>query len=203
MLHDCSARYKPYPGSVTYRREELVAAATVWVLEHGLSGLSLRPLAKALGTSDRMLMYYFGSRDGLVAAISDFAGQQLVAAMPAIDPAHPPRSAKVWLDGAWALFSDDAIRPAMQLLFELDALAARSPGPARDAAAAVTARWLSVVDDALAALGVATRRRRELTPVIAAAMVGLALEHLVVETSSGPAALRALARIIDDARAGS
>ena len=203
MLHDCSARYKPYPVSVTDRRDELVAAATVWVLEHGLSGLSLRPLAKALGTSDRMLMYYFGSRDGLVAAISDFAGQQLVAAMPAIDPAHPPRSAKVWLDGAWALFSDDAIRPGMQLLFELDALAARSPGPARDAAAAVTARWLSVVDDALAALGVATRRRRELTPVIAAAMVGLALEHLVVETSSGPAALRALARIIDDARAGS
>ena len=200
MLHDCSARYKPYPVSVTDRREELVAAATVWVLEHGLSGLSLRPLAKALGTSDRMLMYYFGSRDGLVAAISDFAGQQLVAAMPAIDPAHPPRSAKVWLDGAWALFSDDAIRPAMQLLFELDALAARSPGPARDAAAAVTARWLTVVDDALAALGVPARPRRELTPVVAAAMVGLALEHLVVETSSGPAALRALARIIDRER---
>ena len=203
MLHVCSARYKPYSLPVTDRRDELVAAATAWVLEHGLGGLSLRPLAKALGTSDRMLMYYFGSRDGLVAAISDFAGQQLVAAMPAVDPAHPPRSAKVWLDGAWALFSDEAIRPAMQLLFELDALAARSAGPARDAAAAVTARWLSVVDDALSALGVATRRRRELTPVVAAAMVGLALEHLVVETSSGPAALRALARIIDDARAGS
>ena len=186
--------------AVTDRRDELVAAATAWVLEHGLGGLSLRPLAKALGTSDRMLMYYFGSRDGLVAAISDFAGQQLVAAMPAIDPAHPPRSAKVWLDGAWALFSDDAIRPAMQLLFELDALAARSPGPARDAASAVTARWLAVVDDALAALGVATRRRRELTPVVAAALVGLALEHLVVESSSGPAALRALARIIDRER---
>ena len=203
MLQVRSTRYKLYPLPVTDRRDDLVAAATAWVLEHGLGGLSLRPLATAIGTSDRMLMYYFGSRDGLVAAISEFAGQQLVAAMPAIDPARPPRSAKVWLDGAWALFSDDAIRPAMQLLFELDALAARSPGPARDAASAVTARWLAVVDDALAALGVATRRRRELTPVVAAAMVGLALEHLVVETSSGPAALRALSRIIDDARAGS
>lgn len=188
---------------MTDRRNELVAAATAWVLEHGLGGLSLRPLAKAIGSSDRMLMYYFGSRDGLVAAISEFAGQQLVAAMPAVDPAQPPRSAKVWLDGAWGLFSDDAIRPAMQLLFELDALAARAPGPARDAAAAVTARWLTVVDDALTALGVPARLRRELTPVVAAAMVGLALEHLVVETSSGPAALRALARIIDDARAAS
>ena len=201
MLQVRSTRYKPYPLSVVDRRDELVAAATAWVLEHGLGGLSLRPLAKAIGTSDRMLLYYFESRDGLVAAISDFAGQQLVAAMPAVDPAHPPRSAKVWLDGAWALFSDDAIRPAMQLLFELDALAARSAGPARDAAAAVTARWLAVVDEALAALGVPTRRRRELTPVIAAALVGLALEHLVAESGSGPVALRALARIIDDARA--
>ena len=201
MLQLRSSRYKPYPLSVADRRDELVAAATAWVLEHGLGGLSLRPLATAIGTSDRMLVYYFGSRDGLVAAISDFAGQQLVAAMPAVDPAHPPRSAKVWLDGAWALFSDDAIRPAMQLLFELDALAARSAGPARDAAAAVTARWLTVVDEALAALGVPTRRRRELTPVIAAALVGLALEHLVAESGSGPVALRALARIIDDARA--
>ena len=201
MLQVRSARYKSYPLSVVDRRDELVAAATAWVLEHGLGGLSLRPLAKAIGTSDRMLLYYFESRDGLVAAISDFAGQQLVAAMPAVDPAHPPRSAKVWLDGAWALFSDDAIRPAMQLLFELDALAARSAGPARDAAAAVTARWLAVVDEALAALGVPTRRRRELTPVIAAALVGLALEHLVADSGSGPVALRALARIIDDARA--
>lgn len=182
------------------RREELVVAATAWVLEHGLGGLSLRPLAKAIGTSDRMLVYYFGSRDDLVAAISEFAGQQLVAAMPAVDPARPPRSAKVWLDQAWALFSDDGIRPAMQLLFELDALAARAPGPARDAAAAVTARWLRVVDDALAALRVPLRRRRELGPVVAAAMVGLALEHLVSNTASAPSAIRALARIIDDAR---
>ena len=182
------------------RRDELVAAATVWVLDHGLSGLSLRPLAKALGTSDRMLMYYFDSRDGLVAAISEFAGQQLVAAMPAVDLDHPPRSARVWLEQAWSLFTDPATRPAMQLLFELDALAARAPGPARDAAAAVTQRWLAIVDDGLTALSVPPRRRKELVPVIAAAMVGLALEHLVAETDSAPLAIRALARIIDDAR---
>ena len=39
----------------------------------GLIGLSLRPLAKAVGTSDRMLIYHFGSRAGLVAAIIDEA----------------------------------------------------------------------------------------------------------------------------------
>jgi len=34
------------------------------VLEHGLIGLSLRPLAAALGTSDRMLLYHFRDKDG-------------------------------------------------------------------------------------------------------------------------------------------
>jgi AcrR family transcriptional regulator len=53
------------------RRDALLAACTDHVLAEGLIGLSLRPLAKAVGTSDRMLIYHFGSRDGLVAAIVD------------------------------------------------------------------------------------------------------------------------------------
>ena len=44
------------------RRDELAEAATDYVLEHGLIGLSLRPLAAALGTSDRMLLYHFATR---------------------------------------------------------------------------------------------------------------------------------------------
>ena len=43
------------------KRDELVQAATDHALEHGLIGLSLRPLAAAIGTSDRMLIYHFGS----------------------------------------------------------------------------------------------------------------------------------------------
>ena len=182
------------------RREELVVGATMWVLEHGLAGMSLRPLAKALGTSDRMLVYYFGSKDGLVAAITEFAGEQLVAAMPTIDPARPPRSARAWLDQTWALFSDPGLRSGMEMLFELDSVAVRSAGPARDASAAVTARWLSVVDETLAELGVPTRSRRGLTPMVAATLIGLALEHLITESGTAQDALRTLAGVIDAAR---
>ena len=48
------------------RREEWTEAATDYALEHGLIGLSLRPLAAKLGTSDRMLLYHFGSKDDLL-----------------------------------------------------------------------------------------------------------------------------------------
>src|SRR5262249_32927762 len=51
------------------RKAETLARATDYVLAHGLSGLSLRPLAAALGTSTRMLLYDFGSKEELVADV--------------------------------------------------------------------------------------------------------------------------------------
>jgi len=48
------------------RRHDVLARAADYVLERGLAGLSLRPLAKALGTSPRMLLYDFGSKEQLV-----------------------------------------------------------------------------------------------------------------------------------------
>jgi AcrR family transcriptional regulator len=51
------------------RRAEVLAAAADYVLTYGLAGLSLRPLAKALGTSPRMLLYDFGSKEQLVADV--------------------------------------------------------------------------------------------------------------------------------------
>lgn len=51
------------------RRAELLDACYGYLLEHGLTGLSLRPLAAATGTSPRVLLYLFGSKDGLVRAL--------------------------------------------------------------------------------------------------------------------------------------
>ena len=56
-------------GRDTARRAELAEAATDYVLEYGLIGLSLRPMAAALGTSDRMLLYHFGDKDDLIATV--------------------------------------------------------------------------------------------------------------------------------------
>jgi AcrR family transcriptional regulator len=62
----------------TKRRAALAEAATDHVLEHGLLGLSLRPLAAALGTSDRMLLYHFADKDDLVATVLRVANDRSV-----------------------------------------------------------------------------------------------------------------------------
>jgi AcrR family transcriptional regulator len=51
------------------RQEELLELAYRYALRHGLAGMSLRPLAEAIGSSPRVLLYLFGSKDGLVQAL--------------------------------------------------------------------------------------------------------------------------------------
>ncbi|WP_280420973.1 TetR/AcrR family transcriptional regulator [Nocardia carnea] len=48
------------------KRAELLDAVVRYIAEHGLADLSLRPLAAALGTSSRMLIYYFGTKEELL-----------------------------------------------------------------------------------------------------------------------------------------
>lgn len=51
------------------RREELLELAYNYVLEHGLTDLSLRPLAAAIGSSPRVLLFLFENKDQLVRAL--------------------------------------------------------------------------------------------------------------------------------------
>jgi AcrR family transcriptional regulator len=55
------------------RRDELLERAYQYVLEHGLATLSLRPLAAAIGSSPRVLLFLFDSKDGLVRALLERA----------------------------------------------------------------------------------------------------------------------------------
>jgi AcrR family transcriptional regulator len=51
------------------RRQELLERAYEYVLKHGISHLSLRPLAAAIDSSPRVLLFLFGSKEGLVGAL--------------------------------------------------------------------------------------------------------------------------------------
>ncbi|MFI5731165.1 TetR/AcrR family transcriptional regulator [Kribbella sp. NPDC051587] len=51
------------------REQELLERAYEYSLTHGLADLSLRPLATAIGSSPRVLLFLFGSKDGLIRAL--------------------------------------------------------------------------------------------------------------------------------------
>jgi AcrR family transcriptional regulator len=76
------------PASPSARQVELLEAAYRYALEHGLADLSLRPLAAAIGSSPRVLMFLFGNKDGLVKALLARARADELAVLDGLtDPA--------------------------------------------------------------------------------------------------------------------
>lgn len=66
----------PHTGGVTRasstptaRETELLELAYAYVVQYGLADMSLRPLARAIGSSPRVLLYLFGSKEGLIRAL--------------------------------------------------------------------------------------------------------------------------------------
>ena len=72
------------PADAPTARERLLAGAMEYVAEHGVGDLSLRGLAAALGTSHRMLIYHFGSREGLLIEVIRTVEAQQRAAIAAM-----------------------------------------------------------------------------------------------------------------------
>ncbi len=86
------------------------------VAAHGLTDRSLRDLAAAAGTSHRMVLYHFGSRDGLVAAIVDEIEARQRAAMSEL--ARHSTSATELVRAMWRRVSSPELLPFVRLFFE-------------------------------------------------------------------------------------
>ena len=70
------------------RKAELLEAAYAYALAHGLADLSLRPLAAAIESSPRVLLYLFGSKEGLIQALLARARADELAVLDALKRDH-------------------------------------------------------------------------------------------------------------------
>jgi AcrR family transcriptional regulator len=131
------------------RRGRTLAAAADYVLEHGLAGLSLRPLASALGTSTRMLLYDFSSKEELVMAVlTEIRGREaaMLAGYAHTSGASGPELVRAVWD--WASSADRA--PFMRLFFEVYTDAMAHPGTYSQQGQAMVTEWLDQFGAALA-----------------------------------------------------
>jgi AcrR family transcriptional regulator len=86
------------------RKRELLTAAYGYALANGLTDFSLRPLAQAIGSSPRVLLFLFGSKDGLTRALLARAREDELALLAALrtrqqdaDLAATAREVWTWL----------------------------------------------------------------------------------------------------------
>lgn len=105
------------------RRTAIVAAVADHILANGLAAASLRPMAKAAGLSDRMLLYYFTDKAAVMAAAIECLSARLTEKLGQLACAPlPPDALRSRLAGA--LFTPD-LWPYLCLYLEMAALAAR------------------------------------------------------------------------------
>ncbi len=193
----CSGCYIPH-CSTCYsdgvdRREELVAGATDYALEHGLVGLSLRPLAAALGTSDRMLLYHLGSKDELLVAIIAESTDRSVAELRGLHPSGSPGQA---VRDQWLLRTGEHQTRCERLYVEASTLGLFGEEPYASAVAASNERWMAAVRDHLAASGVPAHRVGAVAPLVDAAFMGFELD-LPLDEEEAAAGVEALAEAVE------
>lgn len=158
------------------REVELLEKSYAYVLEHGLSDLSLRPLAAAVGSSPRVLLFLFSSKEELVvrllararedelALLSARPGLDLAATALAVwswlsDPQHAPLL-RLWVeaygrsltdpDGPWGGFARQTVEDWLTVLAAAQPAGVRRSAPGRDQRTLVLALLRGALLDLLA-----------------------------------------------------
>jgi AcrR family transcriptional regulator len=119
----------------------LLEAAYSYALRHGLGELSLRPLAAAIESSPRVLLFLFGSKDGLIRELlararADELNLLEQASASAADPVR----------ATWGWLADEAHRPLLTLWLEAYARSLVEPdGPWAAFARGTVDDWLRLL----------------------------------------------------------
>lgn len=123
-----------------HTKEEILAGAVATAFETGLSQLSYGRVARRVGTSDRIVVYYFPSKDELVTSVLASLGAQL---QQALAPAFPVAAADhlALIRTAWPMLATTQTDPVFALFFEANGLAAAGREPYRSVVRQLVESW--------------------------------------------------------------
>ena len=165
-------------------RERLLAAAIDYAAEHGISDLSLRRLAAALGTSHRMLIYHFGSKEGLLVEVIRAVEQRQRDALaglardPSLSPAETMRR-------MWERLADPSLSPHERLFFEVYGQALQGRAHAAPLLDGIVEQWLDPLTEFAIELGMPAGTARANARLWVAVARGLLLDLLATGDRRG------------------
>jgi AcrR family transcriptional regulator len=134
-------------------RERLLGNTLDHVVENGVGELSLRGLADALGTSHRMLIYHFGSREGLLIEVIRAVEEQTRAALTESLAVDSSMSEAEVMWASWERVADPALWPNERLFFEIYTAALQGNEYARPLLDGIVDDWVEPVTALMDAQG--------------------------------------------------
>ncbi len=165
-------------------KQRLLDGAIEYVAANGMSDVSLRTLAAALGTSHRMLIFHFGSKGRLWVEIVKTVEQRQRALLADIlpDPSRPVGEAmRAW----WKHISDPGLWPNERLFFELYGQALQGRAHTVELLDGIVDDWLDPITEINVAVGVPEPLARAHARLGIAVTRGLLLDLLATRDIAG------------------
>jgi AcrR family transcriptional regulator len=154
------------------RKQELVEAAIGYLRERGIADLSLRPLAAAAGTSARLLIYHFGSKERLLAEVLTALQGRLRDSFAEVLAARREGQGDPPIKAFWKWATSARNYASLRLLYELQILAAQNPQSYARYLKRNSRDWIELVRAALPA----EERSAAMATLLVAVFDGLFLE---------------------------
>jgi AcrR family transcriptional regulator len=168
-------------------KQRLLELAMDHVAAHGIGDTSLRTLAAALGTSHRMLIHHFGSKEGLwveIVRAVERRERDTLTAMLRAQGGRPADAMRAW----WRHISDPSLWPNERLFFELYGQALQGRPHAHALIEGVIDAWVEPIAEIGIAQGMPPARARAHARLGVAVTRGLLLDLLATGDASGAGA---------------
>lgn len=171
-------------GPLSQPKQRLLRATIDYVREYGLEGLTLRQLSTAIGSSHRMLLYHFGSKEGLLVEVVNAVEADLSRALMAFD-ADPSLSPADVLRRFWALQTRPDMIPLARLWVEVFAHALRDKATTSSFFEAFDKPWMDAFCKVAMSAGASTADAKIDARLALAVMRGLYLDMLATGDRRG------------------
>ncbi|GGW37614.1 TetR family transcriptional regulator [Streptomyces lucensis JCM 4490] len=164
------------------KRRDLLDRVREYVMRNGLADLSLRPLAKALGTSDRMLLYYFGTKERMVTeALDIYEHRPLLRTrtlLETVGSPTDPAGLRRFMEEVWRQFSDPGVRTTLPLYLEVMSASVLHPDRYGPVMRDIVTEWTDLLTSVFRDLGLAPDRARAQATLLTDASLGLLIAPL-------------------------
>ncbi|MER6221722.1 TetR/AcrR family transcriptional regulator [Streptomyces sp. 900105755] len=176
------------------KRAELLKQVVHHLQHHGVAQMSLSPLAQSIGTTKRMLLYYFGSRENLLA-------QALAASRPdahaMFDGVRDSEGLRRAAHTLWDAMTVGEQSGPVRMLLQLLSLAATDPQQYGAVAAETVEVMIGPIAAAYVRLGHPPQEARTAATLLVSGLRGLCQDRLVTHDATRTDA--AARRLIKDA----
>jgi AcrR family transcriptional regulator len=176
------------------RKEQLLENLIAYLIRHGVPDVSLRPMAKEVGTSARLLIFHFHSKERLLLEVLDEMQMRLQHSLKELvaNDSSPDRPAPLRMFWDWALKDQNFAH--LRVLYQLHILAAQDNKTYGKYLKRNSLNWLEAVQAILKP----SQRSSGLATLIVAVFDGLLIE--VMSTGDRRRATAAIDQFVDMAR---